>query len=75
MNLASAERGYWRSTLVEKRGQASRRASDYINMQCIGRAQRYMLFLWTLETAHRALRRMRRVVVPFASRLATINVI
>src|SRR5260370_11080672 len=49
MNLESAQRGYWRSTLVEQRGQAPRRAPDYINMQCLGRAQCYMLFLWTLD--------------------------
>jgi hypothetical protein len=54
MNLESTQRGYWRSTLVEQRGQAPGRASGYINMQCIGRAQRYMLFLWTLDPGRSA---------------------
>jgi hypothetical protein len=40
MNLESAQRDYWRSTRVEQRGQAPGRVSDYIKMQCLGRAQR-----------------------------------
>ncbi len=54
MNLESAWRGYWRSTLVEQRGHAPERAPDYINMQCPGRAQRYMLRLWTLDPGRSA---------------------
>jgi hypothetical protein len=48
-SLESAQRGYWRSTLVEQGGQAPGRASDYTNMQYPGRAQPYMLFLRTLN--------------------------
>jgi hypothetical protein len=83
MNLESAQRGYRRSTLVEQRGQAPNRASDYMNIQCPCQAQRYMLCLWTLamhncdltpRIANRALRRMRPIVVLVASRLAPTNV-
>ena len=36
MNLESAQRGWWRTTLVEQRGRAPARASDYIKMLCPG---------------------------------------
>jgi hypothetical protein len=40
MNLESAQRGYWCSTLVEQRSQAPESASDYRKIEFLGRAQR-----------------------------------
>jgi hypothetical protein len=61
MNLQSIQRGYWRSTLVEQRGQAPGRAPDCMNMQCLGGAQRYMLFLWMLDQSAGIIRRKARI--------------
>jgi hypothetical protein len=62
MNLEPVQRGYRRSALVEQRGQPPGRAPDYINMQCLGRAERYMLFLRTLDQSTGIAGRKTRII-------------